>query len=151
MTATGAQALTPLPPCDGQEGGMNVYGASMFGHAQSGFVFETYHSLDSADGIIAGADGPVDALNQFMGIRITQCRTGKFIAVKNAPAYRSIDPLLATEFLRNRTQREEPFRFVDVKRAATALYAKGGFSEVIILRETEETCACNVHYPGVWN
>jgi hypothetical protein len=150
VLATGAHALTPLPPCNVEEGGMRVYDATPFGHSESGFVFESYHSLDTADGRIAGADGPVPALNQFIGIRITECRTGKFIAVNGAPGNNSAAPMLATEFLRTRAQQQDPFRFVDVKRAAKALFGKDGFTQMSVLRETEETCGCNVLFPGVW-
>lgn len=150
LSAGSGQALTPLPPCDGEEGGMMVSGADLFAYDGSGFIIESYTSPDSEDGVIGGGKGPVPELDSFHGLRVTECRSGKMVAVYGAVQYRDGDTMLATEFLRTRTQQKKPIKFVHVQRAAKALFGHDGYTRVLMLRETEETCACREYYPGLW-
>ena len=143
-----AQALTPLPPCDGPEGGMMVYGVDYFGHDRTGFVIEGYRNLDAGN-VIGGAKGPVEALNDFSGVRITDCRTGRMLAIHGVfPDVQ--DMMTATEFLRGKVQAEKAIAMRDVEKAAKALWGKDGYVRLVKLRETEETCACGEYFPGVW-
>lgn len=150
MSAASVQALTPLPPCDGEEGGMLVDTADLFGYDGSGFIIESYTSPTSADGVIGGGKGPVPQLDNFHGFRVTDCRSGRIVAVYGASQFSDGDTMLATEFLRTRVQQENPIKFADVQRAAKAVFGHDGYTRVVILRETEETCACGEYYPGMW-
>ena len=69
LCAAQAQALTPLPPCDGNEGGMYVHSADLFGFDGSGFILEAYVNQTTEDGVIAGAKGPIPELDGFNGMR----------------------------------------------------------------------------------
>ncbi|OWU83648.1 hypothetical protein ATO6_17455 [Oceanicola sp. 22II-s10i] len=149
LVSGGAQALTPLPPCEIEEGGMRVSGASFFGYSESGFILEQYRNLDTADGIIGGAPGPIPALNNFNGVRITDCRSGGMVAIDGI-SWEADATLNATEFLRHKAQARKRFELAEVEQAARAVYGKSHGVRILRLRETEETCACNDHYPGLW-
>lgn len=150
-TTTGsAQALTPMAPCDGPEGGMMVDSADFFGYDGSGFIIESYTSPTTEDGIIGGGKGPVPQLDNFHGFRVTDCRSGKIVAVYGASQFNDGQTMLATEFLRTRMQQQEPVKFTHVERAAKAVFGHDDYIRVVILRETEETCACGEYYPGLW-
>lgn len=148
--AVPAQALTPLPACDREERGMYVFGATDLGGYESGLLIEGYRNLNSADGVIAGADGPVPALNNFNGYRITDCRTGRAVGVHGDSVVQGEGKLLATEFLRNRAQRGDALPLRQVQRAADAIYGNDGYARVLRLRVKNETCACAEFYPGRW-
>ncbi|WP_306736730.1 hypothetical protein [Marimonas arenosa] len=127
---------------------MKVYDAWSFGYDDSGFVIEGYVNLDR-DGVIGGADGPVPALNDFNGMRITDCRTGRMLALDGVfPS--DMDVLTATEFLRAKVQGEKRFRLTDIEKAAEAVYGNKKYVRIIKLREIEETCACREYFPGLW-
>ena len=146
--ATGARALAPPPPCDGEESGMFVYGARYFGNADSGFVIEGYRNLDKGE-VTGGAPGPLPELDNFNGSRITECRSGHFVALHGA--FGEIEKVLgATEFLRAKMQGGKAFGIADVRKAARALYGNDAYVRMINLRETEETCACRDFFPGQW-
>lgn len=143
LLAMPAVALTPLPPCETVESGMRVSDGQSFGYYGSGFVTEEYSNAVEAD---AGADGvfdqlpaPLPQLQGFYGYRVTDCKSGEFLAVDDFG--KSSEHLLATEFLRSKVQQEKPFTMADVRRAAAALY-KGQDIQMLTLRETEQTCAC---------
>ena len=119
---------------------MGVNNAMSFGHSGSGFIVEDYRYL----GDPAPASLP-KALTSFFGGRIVDCGTGKIVAV-NYKSYEELDSALsATEFLRAAVQGDKRIRFNDVQRAAKAVYGK----DVMVLRETEETCGCNAYFPGL--
>ena len=151
VTGAGVSALTPAPVCDGAERGMLVYGAQAFGDGDSGLVIETYRNLDTADGRIAAADGPVPELNNFNGFRVTDCRSGRSVAVHGIGAGEGEAQMTATEFLRGDVQAGRKLSLKNVERAAKALYGKDGYARVLILRSKNETCACREIYPGAWN
>ncbi|UYV35960.1 hypothetical protein N4R57_12985 [Rhodobacteraceae bacterium D3-12] len=142
------QALSPLPPCGGVEGGMRISGAQDFGHYKSGLVVERYSNLDKGN-IVGGAPGPVPALNNFSGMRITDCRSGRMVALHGV-GLQVVQELSATEFLRSKVQGEKRVRLSDVEKAAKALYGQNNYVRIIKLRETEETCACREFFPGAW-
>jgi len=143
-----AVALTPLPPCEGEESGMFVYGARYFGTEDSGFVIEGYRNLDK-DGVVGGAPGPLSELDNFNGSRIVDCGSGHFVALHGA--YGEIEKVLgATEFLRGKIQVGKRFGIADVRKAARAVYGDDAFVRMVNLRETEETCACRDFFPGQW-
>ena len=147
VAATSAHALS-VDACAGEESGMAVSNGRPFGFSESGYVVEDYRNLDR-DGIPAGEVGPIPVLNHFIGTRIIDCRTGRFLALDGV----FDDPnlvLTATEFLREKTQAEKAFSLSDVEQAARAVYHKDGSVRYLTLRETEETCACGEYFPGVW-
>lgn len=136
-----AVALTPIPPCMNEyESGMGVDDARTFGHAESGFIVEEYRYL----GDPAPADLP-KALTRFYGGRVVDCRSGKIVAVNHKDQEEINAALSATEFLRAAVQGEKRIRFNDVQRAAKAVFGE----DVMVLRETEETCGCNAYFPGL--
>ena len=148
MISGAAVALTPLPPCDGEESGMYVYGARYFGDEHSGFVIEGYRNLDK-DAVIGGAPGPLPELDNFNGSRIIECRSGHFVALHGA--YGEIEKVLgATEFLRGKIQNGKRFGIGHVRKAARAVYGKDSHVRMVNLRETDETCACGDFFPGMW-
>lgn len=138
------QALAPPPPCDKSESGMSVSHAQPFGYYGSGFVTEDYGNVlqVNADGIYGTMPAPMPQLERFSGYRVVDCATGEFLAIG------SIDneaaQLLATEFLRSKAQKEQPFTMAHVRQAAQALY-KGRNTKILTLRETEQTCSCEVY------
>lgn len=127
---------------------MIVSQASDFGYAGSGFVVEHYTNLDK-DGIRGAADGPVAQLNGFDGMRITECRSGRIIALDRV-FHDGVDKLTVTEFLRGKVQAGKRFTMRGVETAAEAIYAKNDYVRIVKLRETEETCACREFVPGAW-
>lgn len=146
--AGSADALVPAQPCSGPEGGMVVDNAMMFDPV-GGFVYEYYGNLDSPDGVVGGADGPIPALNDFHGFRITECRSGRILAVSRFDETFG-KTMLATEFLRNKARNDQPFTMGDVKSAAKAIFGGQPAVRFLDLRETEETCACRDFFPGMW-
>lgn len=142
------QALTPMPPCNRAEGGMRVANAEGFGHYKSGLVAEQYVNLEK-DGVIGAAPGPVPALDKFNGMRITECRSGRILALDGA-SWSAMEQMVATEFLRQKVQAEKPLRLRDAEKAARALFGQDNYVRIIKLRETEETCACRDFFPGMW-
>ena len=147
LVGTAAQALTPLPPCEIEEGGMKVYGVTGLGDGGSGVVVEAYTNIVRlVDTVYTPQPGPVPALNGFSGVRAVHCASGQFVAFDDVgEPYLAAQTLAATEFLRSKVQAGKPVTFGDLKRAVTAVYGKP-----ISLRETEETCSCATYYPGLW-
>ncbi|MEQ8898927.1 MAG: hypothetical protein RID23_17745 [Roseovarius sp.] len=150
LWAGAALALTPMPPCDGEENGMMTHDVEYLGDETSGFTIETYLNKTSADGIVAGAPGPIPQLDNFNGVRVTDCRSGHFVAIHGVGQREAYAALTATEFLRPRLKAGQAVRTQDVRRAADALYGGESYVRVLTLRETEETCACREFYPGHW-
>ena len=147
LAGTAAHALTPLPPCELEEGGMNVYGVTGLGDGGSGVVVEAYTNTVRLVGTVYEPQpGPVPALNGFSGVRAVHCASGQFVAFDDVgDPYVSAQTLAATELLRAKVQAGKAVTFGDLKRAVTAVYGKP-----ITLRETEETCSCGTYYPGLW-
>ena len=150
LFAGGAVALTPPPPCDREENGMMTHDVEYLGDETSGQTIETYLNKTTADGIVAGAPGPIPQLDNFNGVRVTDCRSGHFVAIHGVGQREAYAALTATEFLRPRLKAGKAVRVQDVRRAADALYGGEHYLRVLTLRETEETCGCNALYPGLW-
>ncbi|WP_112308908.1 hypothetical protein [Pseudogemmobacter bohemicus] len=142
LTATGAQALTPLPPCGGVEAGMRTEWPAVI--AGTGIVVEEYRHNIVSHGTLAEADTPpVDALSGFDGLRVTHCASGHMVAVSGRRnSYEAADALAATVFLRDAVTQEQTATAARMKQAVRAAFGKG-----IELREDAETCACNVYFP----
>lgn len=137
-------ALTPLPPCDGVESAMIVTQLERFADSSKGAItiegYSTAHEAD-ADGVFRPVKAPVEALNDFRGVRLVDCATRKILAIRTDSRADQVDAALkATEFLRGDVQAERKIAFNKVRRAAKALYG----SDVIELRETAQTCGCGV-------
>jgi len=146
LAATQVGALTPLPPCEGEEGGMVIgYLTSLDDMVVSGVVIESFRYTVRLEGTVYQPQpGPVAALNGFSGSRVTHCPTGRILAVPGVGASELSVALAATEFLRTKVKAGRPVSFAEVQRAARALYGT-----VISLRETEQTCGCAAYYPDV--
>ena len=141
LGATGAEALTPPLPCLNEiEDGMGVDNVMTFGHSDSGFTVEDYTFVGSQ----TSASLPA-ALTKFYGGRVVECRSGKIVAVNYQRGEAIQQSLSATEFLRAAVQGEKRIRFNDVQRAAKAVFGE----DVMVLRETEETCGCNYYFPSL--
>ena len=141
--AVPALALTPLPACNVDEGGMIVANATNLGLYNSGLLLEDYRTPK-------GADGPIPELNGFDGFRVTDCSTGMSLAVHGVNASAGNDRLLATDALSKRVARGAELQMRQVQRAADAVFGKDGTTRVLRLRFDEEPCACKVFYPGDW-
>ena len=140
-------ALAPPLPCEGIEANMVTGELYIFGpdNVSTGVVVERYfNATELRDNVYVSRPAPVPHLVEFYGVRVTYCPTGQFLAI-DAQSPAEVDAALsATEFLRPRLQAGQPVRFDDLRRAANAVY--GG---AIVLRETEETCGCNMFFPEV--
>jgi len=148
LVGSQAMALAPLPPCDGvAEAGMQIGDIQVLGGdaAESGVTVERYgNSIDLQDNVYVSRPGPVPALNEFHGVRVTSCSTGDFLAIPQVEVDTVNGSLAATEFLRASVQSSRRVTFGAVRQAAKAVYGK-----VIVLRETEETCSCSVYFPDL--
>lgn len=139
-----SQALTPLPPCGGVEAGMRTGAPAQI--AGAGIVVEQYRQNITSHGDLAEADTPpVGALSGFIGLRVSHCATGRFVAIPGASdSYAVAEQLAASAVLRDS---------LATKRTVTAGQmigaAKASYGRVIVLRETEETCACNTYFPDL--
>jgi len=148
LTATAAQALTPLPPCEGMEAGMNTYGLYPLDPDTnaSGVTIESYQvdnqPDDSPEGLYRDQPAPVAALDGFYGIRVTHCASGSFHAIdtRNGPSEVAA-ALAATEFLRTEVQAGKPVSRSDLASAVRAVFGKQ-----LRLKETEETCGCSTYF-----
>jgi hypothetical protein len=151
LTATAAQALTPLPPCEGMEAGMDTYGLHPLDPDTnaSGVTIEFYQvdtqPDDSAEGVYRDQPAPVAALDGFYGVRVTHCATGSFHAIdtRNGPGEVAA-ALGATEFLRGKVKAGQAVSRSDLAAAVRAVYGKS-----VRLKETEETCGCSVYFPDL--
>jgi hypothetical protein len=151
LNATAAEALTPLPPCEGMEAGMVTYGLYPLDPDTnaSGVTIESYQvdyqPDDSAEGVYRNQPAPIDALTDFQGIRVTHCASGAFFAVdtRNGPSEVAA-ALGATEFLRDEVKAGKAISRNDLRSAIRAVYGKQ-----LQLRETEETCGCSVYFPDL--
>lgn len=142
LAAGSAQALTPLPPCGGVEAGMRTgFPAQIAG---TGIVVEEYRHNIVSHGDLAEADTPAAAaLSGFNGLRITDCASGRMVAVPGqGRSYDAADALATTTFLREAAARKQPATAARMKQAVKAVLGKG-----IELRENAETCACNTYFP----
>ncbi len=119
---------------------MGVHDATIFGHGGSGYIVEDYSFVGGQD-----LTNFPKALQRFRGGRVVECRTGKIVAVNYKRGEELHHALSATEFLRGAVQNSKSIRFNDVQRAAKAVFPE----DVIVLRETEETCGCNAYFPGL--
>lgn len=147
LIAAPAAALTPLPPCNVEiEADMTVYDVQRLGDSDTaGVTVEDYANATTlTDTVYEPRPGPVPALNGFSGARVTFCATGDFVAIPGQNASTVNSSLSATEFLRGKLQKAQPVRFADLRRAAKAVYG-----DVIVLRESDETCACSAFYPDL--
>lgn len=148
LTGLPGLALTPLPPCDGVvEAGMILFRVQPLGDydAQTGATVEDYsNAMRVVDTVYVSRPGPTPALNKFSGARVTFCPTGEFVAIRGAGVEAVSNSLAATEFLRADVQAGRRVSFADIKRAARAVYG-----DVIVLRETEQTCACATFFPDL--
>lgn len=139
-------------PCSSYiESNMKASDPSSFGYSKSGFVSETYENVlvePDADGSSYWLPAPVPQLAAFRGYRVMDCRSGKFLAIGTVWRNEAAQ-LLATEFLRDKAQKEQPITLSDVKRAAQAIYKGRRDVTIMELRETQKTCACeNYTYSG---
>lgn len=147
LAAAPAWALSPVMACDGTiEAGMRLGGLETLGGWQeeprSGVVVESYvNAAEMRDGAWTEAPPPVPELDLFQGVRVTFCPTGEFLAIPGGEAGEVSAALAATEFLRDAVQAGEAVGFADLRRAADALYGP-----VLVMRETEQTCGCSVHF-----
>ncbi len=139
-----AVALTPLPPCQINEGGMTVGNVQPLGDEGSGVVLEMYFNIVLLEGtIFRPAPGPVPALDYFSGVRVTQCASATFLAINGQTDVGEVAAALgATEFLRSSLQGKRAVSLGDMKQAVRAVYGK-----TPLLRETGETCACSIYFP----
>lgn len=129
---------------------MMVYGAEYMGNAASGMALEMYVNKTTAEGSIAAAPGPIPQLDNFNGVRITECRSGQFLAIHGVAPDEAQLGLSATEFLRPSLKAGRRVAMADLRKAAKALYGDDTYVRMMMLRETEETCACRELYPGAW-
>jgi hypothetical protein len=143
-------ALTPPPPCELREAHMQVGDVQELGDYDSntGVVVERYNdpSVPNAEGVYVNLSAsPVKALHGFTGTRVTHCASGRFLALKDRfDPYEVNTAISATEFARSSVQAKKPVSFDALRRAAQALYG-----DYLVLRETEETCACNIFFPDL--
>lgn len=84
----------------------------------------------------------VPTLSNFNGIRVVNCRTGQFFAIREVrgDAYGAAYLLSGTEYLRQSYLDGTTPDFRDVERAVRSLY-----SDVQLLQDTAQTCGC-AHY-----
>ncbi|MDO5643527.1 MAG: hypothetical protein Q4G26_14230, partial [Paracoccus sp. (in: a-proteobacteria)] len=146
LLAVPAVADRPVPFCDGAvESGMSVWGAWPFGYIGSGFTSESYGQrmifMRQADGSDSLDYPPLAnaALEGFDGYRIVNCQTREFLAIDGGR--NEYTELLATEFLRSKAQKQQPFTLSDVRQAVEAIDAVSD-RRIIPLQATEQTCAC---------
>ncbi len=144
-----ALGLAPPLPCEIEEAGMLIGGLrdlSDGDYFESGVTFESYQVrwAPDAEGVYRPLPGPIPELNAFSGVRVTYCRTGEFLAIADADMERALYGLRATEFLRKSIAAKRPPSFRDLRRAAEAV-----FGDVLIMRETAETCGCRTLYPDL--
>jgi hypothetical protein len=151
VTGGQALALTPPPPCEGSESGMQIYGLQVLDPetGASGVTVESYQVSmkpdSSPEGVYRQVPPPVDALDGFFGIRVTHCPSGTFHAINTGQGPETVAAsLAATEFLRDRVKDGKPVGRGDLASAVRAVYGKQ-----ITLRETEETCGCSVAFPDL--
>lgn len=146
LAALPVHALPPPLPCEGTEAGMSTYELTALDpEGKSGVVLERYQvgSAPGADGVYADLPGPVEALENFYGVRITHCASGIFHAVKTDQRPGTVAAALAaTEFLRGKIKAGQPVGRGDLAQAVRAVYGMQ-----TRLRETEETCGCSVAFP----
>lgn len=84
-------------------------------------------------------------LAEFSGVRVTDCASGRFIAIDTyADSGEVASALYGTEFLRMPLEAGESVSFTDVESAAKAV-----FDHVFVLEETSETCSCFENYPDL--
>ena len=149
LTGTAAQALTPLPPCEGMEAGMVTYGLTVLDpdtHA-SGVTVEYYQVNSQPDaspeGVYTDQPAPVAELEGFYGVRVTHCASGDFHAIDGGGNTDAVAAALAaTEFLRSEVQAGKRVGRNDLASAVRAVFGK-----TPKLKETEETCGCSVYFP----
>lgn len=144
-----AQALTPLPPCDGIESDMQVWDLDLFAQTSAGpITIEGYADPyePGADGVYGYRSKSIQALHEFNGVRLVNCATRRILALNvNAHPSEVRIALSATEFLRDDMQAGRNVQFRDVRSAAKAVYG----NTLIELRETEATCGCDE--VAAWN
>lgn len=143
-----AGALTPLPPCSSvSEANMWIGIPDILGdwEAQSGVVVESYYNKTAPkDTVYTPLPAPVKALENFSGMRVTHCASGKIMAVRDISGEQAVTALAATEFLRDKLKAHQKISYGDVKKAVVALYGKP-----IELMETAQTCGCANYFDGM--
>ena len=146
LAADGAFGFSPELVCESAvESEMTLGNETDFGpRGGLGFFIEDYdYRLKGAEASLRlAAPPPVAALDDFSGVRITDCSTGQIIAISTYDGVDGVsDKLLATEFLRPKIRAGKAVAYRDVQRAAKTIYG-----EVLLLRENVETCVCNYFY-----
>jgi hypothetical protein len=146
-------AEEPPPICyNVVEAGMSVFAHQLLEYglrpppeasAGSGVVVENYWDAGHWQGGAAPARPSLPELQDFRGVRIVHCASGRFLAVKDGPpAHEAIIALASTEFLRPTLRAGGEPSWEDLRRAADALYPGA-----IAMRETAETCGCAEIFP----
>ncbi len=113
--------------------------------ALSGVIVESYwNKVEAKGGVYTARPAPVHELDDFRGVRVTICATGEFLAIRDVDPVEVSSALAATEFLRGAIKAGKQVNARQVQKAAKAVYGP-----VIHLRETEETCGCNIYFPDL--
>ncbi len=141
LAAGPAGALAPPPPFAGViEGNMVVAAIEPlggWGHA-SGVTVESYAVAVRGEGERhVPRAAPVAALAGFWGARVTVCATGAFRAIPGRDAREVAVALAATEVLRGRRAAGGAAGMAPLREAARGLY-----DGAILVRDTDQTCAC---------
>ena len=148
LTGVPGLALTPAPPCEMTvEAAMTVYYMLPLGgyEVQSGAVVEAYGNARTTDGAVyVNRPAPTRELEDFTGVRVTFCPTGDFLAIRGQNVDAVSTSLAATEFLRADVQANRRVSFAKLRRASRAVYV-----DVMVLRETEQTCGCAAYFPAM--
>ena len=135
--------------CEVNEGGMSVGYTLILGSDwdQSGITVDSYTNIgEMINGEWVPDAGPISYLSNFRGLRVVNCRTGQFFAIRDdgmdwfVAAY----GLPATEFLRETYLNHTAPDFRNVEMAVHALYG-----DVQLLQETAETCGCANYFPNI--
>lgn len=139
-----AASLTVVSPCIGNESGMYLAGANVFGNAGSRFATDIYYNnygnlTGDPNNPEVPLPAPVPDLNNFAGFRVVDCKSGRFLAIGGANG--GAAELAATQPLRDKVRDHAAFTLADVKNAAEILY-RGQDVKILTLRETEQTCSC---------
>ncbi|MEZ5715497.1 MAG: hypothetical protein R3D85_10210 [Paracoccaceae bacterium] len=137
--------VPPATPCGGIVNGMFETDPQVFGHAESGFVWETWQALkDNRE-----RESRPAALDGFDGIRLVDCRSGAIVAMDRGFTD-EIAAMLEGRFLAGAVTRGAGFALEDVQRAAKAAARGRDDIRLLALRETEQTCGCAEFFPRLW-
>ena len=110
---------------------------------ESGITVDSFSNAGQvSDNKWVPRENSVPTLSSFNGIRVVNCRTGQFFAIREmrGDAYGAAYLLSGTEFLRQSYLDNSTPDFRDVERAVRSLYR-----DVQLLQDTAQTCGCE-HY-----